>query len=253
MTHAGWKELHNPASMALQIKMFTTSNLGATATASKKLTLVDGGASINVGESMKEIISLEELKQAVRVLVKAAHFALPWNMSFSALEGFLISSNWCAASLAAHTDRVSILADFINYVLTQNATAWQQKEPFLSQPDVKQTWDAWSSTRVAITLTTPAAPSTPQSGSGKRSFWGGKRTANSTPAGTSQPSTPTTPATPQQPRLPPLCRRYNNGGNCPNPHMNCMLPGGLKLAHACDKNKADGTPCRGKHPGSQHR
>ncbi len=211
-----------------------------------------------MGESLKEVVSLEELKQAVRVMVKVAHFGVPWNMSFSAIESFLFASNWCAATLSAHSNRVAVLANFINYVLAQNASNWLQKEPFLSTSEVKQAWEAWSATRVSITLTTPAtaAPSTPQT---KRPFWSARRPSNSSAGpSSSQPASPTTPATPNaspaaQPRIAPTCRRYNNGGRCPNPHANCVLPGGLKLAHLCDKNKANGTPCRGHHPGSQHR
>ncbi len=256
VTPRGWKELHNLASTLLQIKMFTTANLGASSAANKRLTLADGGASINVGDSLKEIEGMEELKQAVRVMCRAAQFVPPWNMAFCALEGFLISSNWCHAAIGAHSDKVHLLSDFINYILALNADAWTQKEPFLAAGDVKQKWDEWDASRVSLTMTAPASSNTYQQGGSdkKKAFWAQKRQGHHSHASSSGGSSANSNHNHQhRSGGDKFCRRYNDNAKCTNPHGNCVLPGGQKLLHLCDKVKSDGSVCKGKHPRSQHR
>jgi hypothetical protein len=64
VTNPGWTELHNPASTSICLKMFSSSNMGSVTTGTKRLTLADGEAAINVGEHLKEIVHMEEFKHA---------------------------------------------------------------------------------------------------------------------------------------------------------------------------------------------
>jgi hypothetical protein len=43
---------------------------------------------------------LGEFKLALRALPTSTQFVCPWNMSFLALEGFLIQTDYCKAELA---------------------------------------------------------------------------------------------------------------------------------------------------------
>jgi hypothetical protein len=73
----GWTELHNPASTSLSVKMFCSSDMGTPSAGTKHLTLDDSGAAINVGEHLKEIVHMEELKHASCAASRAMAMALP--------------------------------------------------------------------------------------------------------------------------------------------------------------------------------
>jgi hypothetical protein len=152
VTNRGWVELHNPASTSLCLKMFSSSNMGSATAGTKRLTLADGGAAINVGEHLKEIVHMEELKHAIRAAGRAMAMALPWNRSIDAIDGWLHNGNYGFADLNGRPDRVPLLVDFINYVLSLNANAWQQREPFLGTGDIKTLWGEWFGSRPASFL-----------------------------------------------------------------------------------------------------
>jgi hypothetical protein len=100
VTVRGWIKLHNLGSTNLSLKLFSSANIGGATAGTKRLTLADGDGGINVGEIMKEVADMETLKHAVRALCQAAHFAMPWNLSFAALDGFLHLSNYGASELS---------------------------------------------------------------------------------------------------------------------------------------------------------
>jgi hypothetical protein len=78
VTNRGWVEIHNPASTSLSLKMFSSANMGSATAGTKRLTLADGEAAINVGEHLKEIVHMEELKHAIHAAGRAMAMALPW-------------------------------------------------------------------------------------------------------------------------------------------------------------------------------
>jgi hypothetical protein len=257
VTARGWLELHNPASTNLSIKLFSSANIGGATSATKRLTLVDGDGAINVGENLKEISDMESFKHAVRALCRAAHFAMPWNFSFAALDGFLHSSNYCAAELSGRPDRASILVDFSNYILGLNAAAWQQKEPFNTSGEIKTQWSEWFGSRPAALLKSATEDNAFRGGkAGRGGFQGGKGAFNQGHSG------PQTGGGQKRSGLSAggqntgqniqVCRRYNNG-ICPNHYSSCFLNNGVKLYHICDVTNAKGEQCRGYHPRQQHR
>jgi hypothetical protein len=152
VTNRGWVEIHNPASTSLSLKMFSSANMGSATAGTKRLTLADGEAAINVGEHLKEIVHMEELKHAIRAAGRAMAMALPWNRSVDAIDGWLHNSNYGLADLNGRPDRVPLLVDFINYVFNMNANAWQQREPFLGTGDIKTLWGEWFGSRPASYL-----------------------------------------------------------------------------------------------------
>jgi hypothetical protein len=261
VTARGWVELHNPASTNLSLKLFSSANIGGATAGTKRLTLADGDGAINVGESMKEVADMESFKHAVRALCQAAHFALPWNYSFAAIDGFLHSSNYCAAELAGRPDRAGLLVDFTNYVLGVNAAAWQQREPFLTSGEIKIQWAEWFGSRPAALLKTSG-----EEGGGvgnqnnnfyrggknnRGGFQGGRGGFNQAAAG-GKPRTASTAGGQGPPQNILFCRRYNNG-SCPNHFSNCYLANGTRLFHVCDATNAKGEQCRAYHPRTQHR
>ncbi len=59
---------------------------------------------------------------------------MPWNFSFAALENFLINTKFCKDDLGdcARDNRAQLLTQFVDYVLSENASKWRDAEPFLT-------------------------------------------------------------------------------------------------------------------------
>jgi len=274
VTARAWKELHNPASMSNTIKLYSPSNMSSSTGNTRKLSLADGDKSVSVGESMKEIADLEELKLAVRAMCRAAQFVQPWNQSFNAIDGFLQSSDWARAELSGRTNRTVLLVDFINYVLGLNAQAWQQKEDFRSSGEIKTLWGEWFGSRPSSLLSTTSHDNRGGGGGGGRSSYNQNRQHNknqkgkggsssdgrhSGGGGHSKPTAPTPthppPAAAAQGTAGPhmlFCYKFNNG-NCPNQAGACALPSGTKLNHLCDAYTSAGVLCKQQHPRCQHK
>ena len=97
VTSRGWVELHNPSSCKISLRMFSINNCGARA-GSSKMEGKDG--------YLDDIIELGEFKLALRALRVAASFAVPWNMSYLALENFLLLNNFCSADFGPAENQV---------------------------------------------------------------------------------------------------------------------------------------------------
>ncbi len=61
----------------LNLKFFHMGNVGGGAAASKRLCLEDDSAAFTVGDSLKEIMDLEEFKRALSTAREAMSYALP--------------------------------------------------------------------------------------------------------------------------------------------------------------------------------
>jgi hypothetical protein len=137
VTMRGWKEMANLGSPHNTLKLYSSSNMSSSTGATRRLSLADGSQAVNIGENLKEVTDLAELKLAVRTMCRAAQLILPWNMAYNAIDGFLHSSNYGMAGLNGRANRATILTEFINYVLGLNAAAWIQKEDFLTSGEIK--------------------------------------------------------------------------------------------------------------------
>ncbi len=120
----GWKEMANPGSPHNTLKLYSSSNMSSSMGATRRLSLADGSQAVNIGENLKEVTDLAELKLAVRTMCRAAQLILPWNMAYNAIDGFLHSSNYGMAELNGRANRATIQTEFIYYVLGLNAAAW---------------------------------------------------------------------------------------------------------------------------------
>jgi hypothetical protein len=79
-----------------------------------------------------DTMEIGELKLALRAMRTAFAFAMPWNYSVLALEGFFLQNNYCFQDLANVDKKAAILTKFIDYVLLQNGDRWRDSEPFLT-------------------------------------------------------------------------------------------------------------------------
>lgn len=283
-TMRGLYNLASPGCLHLQINQFCAMNMGTSAGVSKRFTLSDGDNAINIGDSMKDIMDMTNLRQSVRALRTAARHIMPWNFAYEAIDGFLETSAY-GAELAGRADRVSKLVDFINHILGLNANAWWQGEDFLITSEIKAAWTEFLATHNAAHIVPVAAldgmggyqhqqdnfqRGRPFRGRGRgRGGRGGFRGnwnqfgGGGQAGGSAQPAGPGAPL-PNMAVPPPqggaaqaqgnetICRRYN-AGVCPNHHSSCFLSSGTRAMHWCDALNSQGNICKGYHMRHQHR
>jgi hypothetical protein len=223
VTAKGWQELHNPASTGLNLKYFHMGNVGAGSVATKRLSLEEDSSAFTVGDSLKEIMDLEEYRRALHTAREALSFALPWNRSISAICGFMQTSNFCQKDLSSRPNRAALLTGFTNYVFSRNAQNWVNKLGFLSTNELAHVWTTWYGQQPSSTLPVQRSE--------------GKKASNG--------------KGPAKPRDD-LCRRYNSAAGCPNSATDCKTTYGNKLRHLCNARLQNGRQCEKNHPRVEH-
>lgn len=121
-----WKEVHNPSSKDLSIRMLAPS-------ASKS-------AWKSTDSGNKDFSTMQELRIAVSTLDAAFHKVHPWNFSFKAISVFLQNMNFGENELDKSTESVLFVADFIDEALKANAQFWDEKRGFLSNQHLHTRW-----------------------------------------------------------------------------------------------------------------
>jgi len=217
VTSKGWLELHNPGSSELKLKLFYLPNVASSAFSSRKINLDDSENSVCIGDSLREIADFEGFRAALHSLKEALHWALPWNRSVSAIQGFMINSNFCMEDLKNSPKRAQILTEFVDFVLGRNALNWVNRMPFLTSDDLAHTWSSWKGKRAAFILSSRQE---------RPSFI--KREKND------------------------ICRKYQSN-SCPNKAEECKTPGGLKLRHVCAWVFSGGKRCEKEHAKVDHK
>ena len=96
----GWVEIHDVGRDPLSLKLFNINGCGNKILANKQ------------EEEFKDILELGEFKLALRVAREALSFVHLWNKSISAIEGFLIQSNYCGVDLSGTEKPAAILTQF---------------------------------------------------------------------------------------------------------------------------------------------
>jgi hypothetical protein len=209
----GWVELANPASTKISLKMFSLK--GCSHSAAKN--------SEGNEENIPDLMEVGELQLALRTLRTAASFVAPWNMSFTALENFLINSKFCREDLQGVDKPAALLSQFIDYVLMENANKWRDCEPFLSSSELKNTWHAFHSAR-------------PQSSTQKKkpeplSTQNSSRSNNKQPFNKFQGNNRA--YTPRNLPYIDVCYKWNRNLCTKNPGQ-CTTSNGRPLRHVCD-------------------
>ena len=246
VTTRGWIELHDPGSTNLTLKLFNIRNVSNTTRSLQHFTLADSDGIINTGESLSDITDLDAFKTAMRAAEVAQMFALPWNRSILAINGFLLGSDFGAKDLAGRSNRVSILTDFVNYIFKQNAANWRSGEDFLSNTDVALHWTHWFGTNAASKITLKEEK--PQQQQQRRSSSQGSSRPDKHQKGHGKHDRGSSLG-----RRPPAeepCRRYN-AGVCPNNASSCATSAGTKLLHTCCEI-VNGKLCGKDHPQIKH-
>ncbi len=199
----GWVELANPASTRLSLRHFNI-NCCSRKTSSKKTDSDD--------TDFNDFTELGEFQLALRTMRTAASFIMPWNYSFAALENFLVNSKYCKDDLGDCENRAQLLTQFVDYVLSENASKWRDAEPFLTTGELKNTWSAFFSAR-------------PQSAFTKKE---NKQTSHQKDKKFNRPNVGFK-------KLPFIDVCYNwNKGTCNKQAGSCFSLRGVPLRHVCD-------------------
>ena len=125
-----WHEIHSPSSKRISIRMLTDHAVKST------------WASPDKGGEVKEFVSMHELKMAVVALEACIRKVFWWNNSFTTVAIFLHTIEFGESDLAAYSDRLTVLADFIDEIIKFNAQAWDEERFFLSAQEVSAKWSA---------------------------------------------------------------------------------------------------------------
>jgi len=143
----GWECLHRPGVREISIKFFTVSNASMAVGGQRMVSLADENGLV-VQENYKELADLQEVKVALRNLMKASMLATPWNFSYAVLETFLASNGYFERELE-NVKKGAVLTGFIDHVLRTNAANWIQEAPFLDATKLAGVWANWWSSRKA--------------------------------------------------------------------------------------------------------
>jgi len=130
ISNKGWAEAHNPGSKQLSIQLFTPVAVQAGWNASDR------------ADTTEEFDTILELRVALAALEGAIHKIYPWNWSVKTIQLFLVGIDFGEIELAGQSDRLKILADFIDDVLKMNAQSWDEKKGFLTHENLCARWSA---------------------------------------------------------------------------------------------------------------
>ena len=85
---------------------------------------------------------MHDLKMAVVALDVCIKKVFWWNCSFATVAIFLNTIEFGESDLAGFSDRLTIVADFIDEILKFNAQAWDEERYFMSFQEVSTKWSA---------------------------------------------------------------------------------------------------------------
>jgi hypothetical protein len=141
VTDRGWFEVHNPGSELLNLKMFSRANSGVASDSSRaSFALLASGEGIGVTESLIEIGSMIDFKEAIRSYFTASYLALPWYPAPLALINFFEHHQYFK-NLIPEKEQASVLTKFTNETMLKNAKAWQSRSsPPLSAENLLVSW-----------------------------------------------------------------------------------------------------------------
>ncbi len=108
LTPVAWSELHKPNSRRLSVRMLSSNSVDDT--------WRGGGES----DTWKDFESMQEFRVAMATLDGAFQKVMPWNMAFKTLYTFMVSINFGESDLSSKTNKLVILANFVDEVLRAN-------------------------------------------------------------------------------------------------------------------------------------
>ena len=142
-----WHEVHSPSSKLLSIRMLTEHAMKS------------AWVNPDKGGEVKEFDSIHDMKMAVVALDACIKKVYWWNNSFSTLAIFLHTIEFGENDLATYSDKLTILANFIDEVIKFNAQAWDEERFFMSAQEISAKWSALLVRKNGAQVTKTSPPS----------------------------------------------------------------------------------------------
>jgi hypothetical protein len=143
LTPAVWNEIHKPNSRRLSVRMLSTKSVEEAWKLGDK------------SDTLKEFETLQEFKMAVATLDGAFQKVMPWNLAFKTLSIFLVSINFGESDLPTKSNKLVLLANFVDEVLRGNARNWEEKKSFFSYQDLAVKWTTGLARRTGDSASNP--------------------------------------------------------------------------------------------------
>ncbi len=89
--------------------------------ADRRISLASSEDTLEVHEAMKEAATITAFQNSHWTIREAARLCMPWNASFAAIEGFLISNKWMEKDVGTGQQATKLLSDFTDHVFSLNA------------------------------------------------------------------------------------------------------------------------------------
>jgi hypothetical protein len=217
VTSKGWLELQNNGSTKMKVGMFNLNN------AAKSMS----GRSAEI-DDFSEMKDISEYELALRTMRVAAHFAVPWNKAFVALENYMIGRKYCAEELKNDPNPGRTLCHFTDFVINENANHWRDGTGFLTTGDLEGYWRSFIGARPQSKAPTVQQPVGLQNTGIKQSKDGNKKKKHP---------------------FVDICPKWNVG-KCAKPAGSCYTNGGVALRHVCnwrDFTIQNAQPCAQAH------
>jgi hypothetical protein len=201
---------------------------------------------------MKEAATITAFQNSHWTIREAARLCMPWNASFAAIEGFLISNKWMEKDVGTGQQATKLLSDFTDHVFSLNAGRWRSKRGFLYFIELGSVWTSWFTRRGGVVTLSRSKPQSSevssirqQAAAKKKGQSGGQQQQKAKPA-THRSAAAAAPNN--------ICKRWNLN-KCPNAASDiCCTSAGLVLRHICNFYKTDGleTRCKAAHMRINH-
>ena len=235
--------------------------------------LATGEDSFETFDTWKEMIDINELRDAFRKLMRVAQMIRPWDYSFMVIESWLNPTFWLSDELKGFK-RASLVGDFIDHIMQRNASNWVQEIPFMDSHQIQTQWNAWWGSRRSIAPKDHGQSDSKGKGKssregqtqrgggrgGARGGRGGQRggRARHRPDGQWGGSRTLPPHDPE-PNETNTCTYYNRQGGCKYDSMNCAQFRSGKLTrmfHRCNHvvkgPSGQNELCKQSHPHYEH-
>jgi hypothetical protein len=243
VTPRGWVELQDPGSTGLSAKQFNLSNNCSKVAADRRISLASGEDALEVHEAMKEAATITAFQNSIRAIREAARLCMPWNASFAAIEGFLISNKWMEKDVGTGQQATKLLSDFTDHVFSLNAGRWRSKRGFLDFIELGSVWTSWFTSRGGVIAPSSSKPQ-PSAAGGNGQQAATKKKGQPGGQQKAKPAAHKSAAAQDN-----ICKRWNLN-KCPNAASGiCRTSAGLVLRHVCNFFKTDGsgTRCEAAH------
>ncbi len=215
--------------------------------ADRRISLASGEDILEVHEAMKEAATITAFQNSIGAIRNAARLCMPWNSSFAAIEGLLISNKWMDKDVGTGQQAIELLSDFIYHVFSLNTGRWRSKWGFLDFIELGSMWTSWFTSRGGVI--TPLQQQAAILSGGQQAAAKKKGQSGVQQQQKAKPATHRSAAAPDN-----ICKRWNLNKFPNAASVICCTSAGLVFRHICNFYKTDGseTRCKAAHMRINH-